>query len=64
MVNIKYIEKAGEFLGNWKVTQTDGSVVDIYLPKPIMDLIKAAIQDGSMNIASLLSRTANIVKDI
>ena len=64
MVLVEYSEKTGTILGLLKVTEDDGSVREIYLPKPIIDLIKIEIQNGAMNMRTLLDRTINISKEL
>lgn len=64
MVRVEYIEKAGTILGLLKVTEDDGSVREIYLPKPIIDLIKTSIQNSTMDMRILLDRTLNLSKEL
>jgi len=64
MVKIEYIENSGEFMALLKVTETSGSVRECYIPKPIIDLIKTAIQNNTLDLVTILSRSVNVTKDL
>jgi len=57
MVKIRVIEKAGKIMANVQIEQDDGSFVDYYLPKMLLDKIKADIP--SLDLTALLSRESD-----
>ena len=54
-IHVTYIETAGEFEGLLTVTYPDGRVKEMYVPKILMDLVKANLP--SLNITNILARS-------
>lgn len=65
-VNIKYIETPNSMSGIFIVDDPDDSnkAQEFHLPKFIFDLVKAGIQDGTLNMSTLWTRSLNITKQL
>ena len=65
-VNIHYIEKAGSMEGLLIVDDPNDSnqAQEFPMPKFMFDLVKAGIQNGTLNLSTLWNRKLDITKQL
>ena len=65
-VTIRYIEKSGSMSGKMIVDDpNDSNKAEEYpMPKFIFDLVKAGVNNGTLNLSTLWTRELNISKQL